>query len=1166
MTIGEIFTKPVDRHIEGVIKADDAEDILQEVEEYVLTDEVYRRLRRFFEEYKEISTANGAWISGFFGSGKSHLLKMLSFLLENKNIQNKSMLEYFLEKCPADDAVFKADIKKSVEIPSRSILFNIDQKAFIKSKKDVDAVLSVFEKVFNEMCGYYGKQGYIAKFERDLTQKQIFADFKEVFQQVSGITWEKGRERAPMESYHIDQAYAQVTGISNSINLIKNYRDDYNLTIEDFAGMVYEYIQKQEPGFRLNFFVDEVGQYIADNVKLMTNLQTIAESLNTKCKGQAWIIVTAQEDMSDIIGDFTRQQGNDFSKIQDRFSIRLKLTSANVEEVIRKRLLIKNHQGVHLLSDVYDTYHNDFQTRFDFIDGSKRYKVFTDKDEFIHTYPFVKYQFPLFQSAIQNLSLHNAFEGKHSSVGERSMLGVFQLVAKHVAKESIGTLASFDMMYEGISSALKTQIQSSVNVAIQHLSHDPFAIKLLKGLFLVKYIKEFKSTIANLTVLMCSAFEENPLTLNKKITHALEVLENQSYIQRNGDAYEFLTDEEKDIEAEIKNTDYTNSEIYETLQDLLFSGALGNIRKIQFGNTNQSYAFTQKIDDERYSREQELSIRIITPFNDRFDQKDQLIAESLQENGLFVILQPQDKQFVRELLRYKQTAKFIKQNQAGVVQESVLRILKDKASMNSLRYHGLQRMIEEMFAHAEFYVKGFQIEPAQGIPRVRVTDGFQEVINQVYPNLRLLHDHEYSEGFIRTVIDQNDDLLFPTDSVMSEADQEMFGYIQTKTFDAHRVSVKGLIDRYEQSPFGWYLAAVLGIIAELYVYNKIEVKRDSNVLEKEELVSALKNNRLYDNLIVIPQVEFSQRQIRALKDFYKDYFNKPAKSQDAKRLGQETEEAFCELYDELLEHLKHKDSYPFLRDIEQPLGKIKKVCSQSYDYYLLTLPGLREDLFDDKEDIIDPVLQFFSGTKKDTYLHARSMVELQEANAPYVDKTMWSEVVEILDDSVCYTGNRMVRLKELADTLAKELGTVKLQELETAYTTIKRLKTEIQMHEEFTFLNEQNKAQILKKFEYIETQVETQKYIPNIRTIVQEFKEDGYTDLLQQIGILAAQQNSVPGVKEPVPVIVEYISINSIAVTSVKSVLSSESDVGEYVSSYKRSLIQQIRDGKKIRI
>ena len=1165
MTIGEIFTKPVDRHIEGVIKADDAEDLLQEVEEYVITDEVNRRLHRFFEEYKDNISANGVWISGFFGSGKSHLLKMLSYLLENKKIQGKPMLEYFLEKCPTDDAVFIADIKKAVEIPSRSILFNIDQKAFIKSKKDVDAVLSVFEKVFNEMCGFYGKQGYIAKFERDLTQKQIFVQFKEAFQQVAGIPWERGRERAPMESHHIDKAYAQVTGVSTSPNLIKNYRDDYNLTIEDFAQMVDSYIKKQEPGFRLNFFVDEVGQYIADNVKLMTNLQTIAESLNTKCKGQAWLIVTAQEDMSDIIGDLTKQQGNDFSKIQDRFSIRLKLTSANVEEVIRKRLLIKNQQGIPLLSQVYDTYHNDFQTRFDFIDGSKRYKVFADAEEFIHTYPFVKYQFPLFQSAIQNLSLHNAFEGKHSSVGERSMLGVFQLVAKQVASESIGTLASFDMMYEGISSALKTQIQSSVNVAVQHLSDNPYAIKLLKVLFLVKYIKEFKSTVANLTVLMCSSFEENPLILNKKIMQALEILENQSYIQRNGDTYEFLTDEEKDIEDEIKNTDYTNGEIYETLQELLYSGALGNFRKVQFGNTNQSYAFTQKIDDESYSRDQELSIRIITPFHDRFEQKAELIAESLQENGLYIILQPQDKQFVRELIRFKKTAKFIKQNQAGAVQESVLRILKDKSNMNSLRYLGLQRMIEEMFAHAEFYVRGFQVEPAQGPPRVRVTDAFQEVINQVYPNLRYLHNRDYNESLIQTIIEQDNDLLFSTESVMNEADNEVFGYIQSKSFDAHRVSVKGLIDKYERSPFGWYLSAILCVIAELFAYNKIEIKRDSNVLEKAELISALKNNRLYDNLIVIPQVEYTQRQIHTLKEFYKEYFNKPAKTQDAKRLGQETEKAFSELYEELLEYVKHKDSYPFLEDLELPLKNIKKVCSQSYDYYLLTLPSLQDSLFDDKEDIIDYVLQFFSGSKKDTYLDARTMLKMQEANAPYVDAALWAEIVEIVEDSACYKGNRMVRLKELADSLADELNTVKQKELDAAEVVINQLKVELKMYEEFTRLTEENKALILNKFELVSNEVSLQKYIPNIRAIVQEFKDEGYTRLLQRIDTLVAQQNQIDGVKERIPVI-EYISISNIMVRQSKSVLSNETDVEEYVNSYKKSLLQQIRDGKKIRV
>ena len=59
------------------------------------------------------------------------------------------------------------------------------------------------------------------------------------------------------------------------------------------------YIAAAGPDFRLNFFVDEVGQYIAENIKLMTNLQTIAESLATKCRGRAWIVVTAQEDMDD---------------------------------------------------------------------------------------------------------------------------------------------------------------------------------------------------------------------------------------------------------------------------------------------------------------------------------------------------------------------------------------------------------------------------------------------------------------------------------------------------------------------------------------------------------------------------------------------------------------------------------------------------------------------------------------------------------------------------------------------------------------------------------------------------------------------------------------------------------------------------------------------------
>jgi hypothetical protein len=92
-------------------------------------------------------------------------------------------------------------------------------------------------------------------------------------------------------------------------------------------------------------------------------------------------------------------------------------------------------------------------------------------------------------------------------VGERSMLGVFREVAMAIA-EPVGQLATFDLMFEGIRVSLKSGIQSAINKAERHLG-DPFAVRLLKALFLVKYVKEFKATLRNLSVLMLERFGED---------------------------------------------------------------------------------------------------------------------------------------------------------------------------------------------------------------------------------------------------------------------------------------------------------------------------------------------------------------------------------------------------------------------------------------------------------------------------------------------------------------------------------------------------------------------------------------------------------------------------------------------------------------------------------
>lgn len=119
MILKEIFYKPVDRPIEGVIKADDESSLRIELEEYVLTNEVEKRLESFLDAYNNYEGANGVWVSGFFGSGKSHLLKILALLLENRQVDSASVLDLFLPKC-GDNEILRGDLKRAVSIPSKS--------------------------------------------------------------------------------------------------------------------------------------------------------------------------------------------------------------------------------------------------------------------------------------------------------------------------------------------------------------------------------------------------------------------------------------------------------------------------------------------------------------------------------------------------------------------------------------------------------------------------------------------------------------------------------------------------------------------------------------------------------------------------------------------------------------------------------------------------------------------------------------------------------------------------------------------------------------------------------------------------------------------------------------------------------------------------------------
>ena len=1176
MLLKDIFEKPVDRSIEGVIKADDEASLLLEVEEYVLTKEVEQRLESFLDAYKNYDGANGVWISGFFGSGKSHLLKMLALLLENRIIDDTEVLGLFLPKCK-DNEILRGDLKAAVAIPSKSILFNIDQKAEIISKTQVDALLSVFVKVFDEMCGYYGKQGYIAKFERDLDGRDLYKPFKEAYADIAGQSWEKGREVTLLEGPNIAKSYAKVTGEDESAatGIVDKYRNDYKLSIEDFANQINTYIEQQEPNFRLNFFVDEVGQYIADNTKLMTNLQTVAESLATKCRGRAWVIVTAQEDMSKVVGEVGKQQGNDFSKIQARFNSKMKLTSANVAEVIQKRLLLKNDQGVETLSDVYHEQKNNFKTLFDFVDGSQSYKNFQSRDEFIHSYPFIPYQFDLFKTAIENLSSHNAFEGKHSSVGERSMLGVFQQVAVHIADHGIRELSTFDLMFEGIRTALKSQIQSSVLMAEKNLGDD-FAIRILKALFLVKYVKSFKASLRNISILMLDNFDRNVSDLQKEVKAALGLLEQQTYIQRNGELYEFLTDEEKDVEQEIKNTDVENSEVNKALENIIFDHILKN-RKIRYDENGQDYPFSRKLDGALCGKAHELSINIITPFNELIENETTLSMQSMGKDELLVIM-PADDRFYHDLVLLKKTDKYVRINFSQTQQETIKRILSDKSLQNREREKELQTKAKELLGEARCIINLKPLEDSSTDPQTKIIKGFYDLLRRTYPNLNMLGGIKYTENDITTCLTPQGATLFGNDEkMMSEAEQEMLSYIQGNSRNGLRTTLKTLLERFEKKPYGWYFAAILCVLAKLCAREKIEVRSDSNILEEKDLEKALRNIGGHNNVILDPQITHPASKIRQLKEFYEDFFDTPPKSNEARPLGREAIESLKASLQKLEPLAAQVNHYPFLTVLEEPIKQLQELSKKEYSFFLTDLSSIEDDLLDIKEDIIDPVQRFMSGAPRDIYDESKRFLEEQNANFSDLSGDENQQVRDILGDAKCFTGNKMQHLKGLIDTLKEQFEDIVAEEKVIALQTLQSLLENLTTMSDFSLLDTTKQNMLRKPFEILEQDLKQQALTAVIRDRIRRFEEREYPGLTAEVSELASQaqgdyneedtKNTSSGTKDETnDHSAEYVYGKTIVIAFDKTYLSDMNDVDKYLKSMREAMSEEINNGKRIQI
>ena len=539
---------------------------------------------------------------------------------------------------------------------------------------------------------------------------------------------------------------------------------------------------------------------------------------------------------------------------------------------------------------------------------------------------------------------------------------------------------------------------------------------------------------------------------------------------------------------------------------------------------------------------------------------------------------------MRDILMYKRTERYIRQNISITQQEAVKRILTDKGFQNRERYAELQKRVQSLMGKAKLFVAGADIEIGSEDAQTRVLRGFHELISRAYPNLRMLRGIAYTEEMIKTILSNKDGTLFGNDATsLAESEQELLAFIQSNNRGGVRTTLKNLLEKFERKPYGWYYAAVLCTLANLCARGKVEVRTDGNLLEEDELERTLRNTHGHGNVVLEPQVEFTASQVRALKEFFEDFFDAPPRASEAKALGKETGTALQDLTHQLTPLAAQASQYPFLNALTPVLEKLKDLTGKPYAWYLSELTRQEDALLDMKESVIDPVRKFMTGPQKGIFDNARKFVQTQESNFAYIDGDETAQVVASLTDPECFKGNRMQQVKTQVETLQEKVTTQIEAEIAKAKETVAALKGRLCGTAEFGALNGEQQEQITRPFNEFNATIGRQKLIAVIRETLRRFEESDYQRLLSHMtswaqpaptpepapetGETATPDEGLsptpPAKPEPR---IEYVPSRSVKVSFDKAWLADETDVERYLKSMREALLDEIRKGKRIQI
>lgn len=863
MKLKDIYNNKIEREVNPAVSiTDDSENTINtEINEYVFTDDIINNLYNLLLTIKDTKTLNnqsewvkkhshvGIWVDGYYGSGKSHFLKYLSYCINpeysekalgrlSKAVKDIDPMDPTHNIIPTGESFDDiAQWVKEAEVKTCNI--NLLTYKDDNDKQQKHTFLSIFWSLFNKMRGYNYTEFTLAQhLEKALDEEGVLSQWHDRMKQLN-FDWETPTGASALRGRRLNIALDEAKKLAPKLDYaairaaIQTGKDV--ISTDTFAYELKEYLNKfpnDGKDARILFLADEVSMFINGNHSFLGQLQELITRCSEVCDNRVWVICTAQQNLEQVITDCHIQKTTEeYGKIMGRFEVRQSLESTSAKYITQQRILDKKPEVVADLENLYRAKKTALEAQYNLPVG---FEGFKDQESFVGYYPFVPFQLDLILKVFQAFQVLG-FVMKEVKDNSRSIIRVTHATAKANCEDEVGKFISFDLFYNtmfknSLQNTGARAIENARNIVKHHI--DPaFGDRVVSVLFMICNLltedrKVFPATLDNLTILMMDNIDENKLKLKNRIQSVTDFLIDHHILridknEQNVESFSFFTEAEREVARNIESQQVDNLYKGEQLQKM-FVELLGSMKhKEKYLGRDFTFRY-QFLDYQLYPGGKEIVVDFC--FDSGHDTLNQhVIHSNVQNKQLTFFLYPlyvNNKTLIKDLEWYCKVQKVV-ETINSISDEKVRAVINDFSHRaEEMCKSRIKPALTEIFNDCGV-ASGLNDLSSTGLGNLkgseRLNKAYELHFKQLYNKAEMVQSAtmpknlaELRTKILRPITDNEYSAMNP----MSEAENEVL-LVVNRAARTHEITLRELYNTFADAPYGWTLHCFLYVVNEL---------------------------------------------------------------------------------------------------------------------------------------------------------------------------------------------------------------------------------------------------------------------------------------------------------------------------------------------------------------